>query len=88
MPIAAKNIRLANRMTKMREQLRKIQEDHERFQFSRDSGVTIEQQITDPRETISAVNEEDVVGREEEKKNIVKLLLERNSKGAHAWLNL
>ncbi|CAL5011520.1 unnamed protein product [Urochloa decumbens] len=76
-PISCKKIVLANRMRKMREELRRIDEKHKSFNFTRSTNTSIDdQQHFDDqrRRTSSEVNEAEIVGRDEEKQAIIGML--------------
>ncbi|KAK3124200.1 hypothetical protein QOZ80_7BG0583240 [Eleusine coracana subsp. coracana] len=69
-----KKMVLANKMKNMKEKLRKINEQGQNFNFSLNSGAGLEQQHYDQRETTSDVNEAKILGRDEEKKDILDIL--------------
>lgn len=71
--IGPKN-KLANRMKKMREELKEITDQHSRFRLEVGS-ATNEQKFPDARETAVVMNDEEViVGRTEEKKKVMDSL--------------
>ncbi|KAL6868309.1 hypothetical protein ACP4OV_015154 [Aristida adscensionis] len=75
LPITRGKIVLANEMKKMRENLRKINEQRQMFNFAPSTGSSHEQQHYDPRETSSSdINEAQVIGRDGEKQAIIGLL--------------
>ncbi|CAL4997866.1 unnamed protein product [Urochloa decumbens] len=76
-PISCKKIVLANRMRKMREELRRIDEKHKSFNFTRSTNTSIDDQqhfYDQRRRTSSEVNEAEIVGRDEEKQAIIGML--------------
>ncbi|TVU32977.1 hypothetical protein EJB05_24745, partial [Eragrostis curvula] len=75
LPAARKKMVLANKMKNMREKLRKINEERQRFTFTENAAASQEQQQYDERETTSFVNEAKILGREGEKKEITDLIL-------------
>jgi hypothetical protein len=83
-PIACKKIVMANRMRKMREELRKIDEKHRNFNFTHSNIASIDdhQHYDDQRRrTSSEVNEAEIVGRDGEKKAILGMLSSANKEG-------
>ncbi|CAD6255401.1 unnamed protein product [Miscanthus lutarioriparius] len=73
LPVAYKKIAIANRMKSLREKLRKIKSEIDSFSFKKGSGTTNEQAY-DERETTSYLPEEPVIGRDQEKQEIINLL--------------
>ncbi|XP_062195225.1 putative disease resistance protein RGA1 [Phragmites australis] len=75
LPITCKKIVLANRMKKMRGDLRRIDEQQRSFNFTRSTSASIDQQHHDQRRrTSSEVNDADIVGRDGEKQAIIGML--------------
>uniref|UniRef100_A0A0D3GY52 Uncharacterized protein n=1 Tax=Oryza barthii TaxID=65489 RepID=A0A0D3GY52_9ORYZ len=70
----ASKISMANKMKKMRDQLRKIKEGHEAFRLTPDSTPYNEHHRPDPRETTSKVIQSSIIGRDKERKQVVSLL--------------
>ncbi|CAL5007166.1 unnamed protein product [Urochloa decumbens] len=69
----APKITMANKMKKMRDQLRKIKEDHQSFKFEPYHRIENEHHFID-RETTSKVNEAGIIGRDKERRNVIELL--------------
>ncbi|CAL4997536.1 unnamed protein product [Urochloa decumbens] len=65
-------------MKNMRDQLKKIKEDHRDFQFVPYQGIYNEHQFTD-RETTSKVNKADILGRDKERKGAIASLSASNN---------
>ncbi|CAL4888786.1 unnamed protein product [Urochloa decumbens] len=72
-------ISMANKMRKIRDQLRNIKEDHLNFRFESCHRIGIEHQFTD-RETTSKVSEAGILGRDRERKRVIELLSASNDK--------
>jgi len=69
----------------MRDQLRKIEEDHLNFKFEPYQRIDNDHLFTD-RETTSMINKADIVGRDKERKRVVALLSASNNKEGAAIL--
>ncbi|XP_044955674.1 putative disease resistance protein RGA1 [Hordeum vulgare subsp. vulgare] len=77
----APKVTMAYKMKNMRDQLRKIKEDHESFKFTHDNSSLINMwQFPDPRETTSDVTESLIIGRDRDRMNVLSLLSTSNSK--------
>ncbi|CAL5046357.1 unnamed protein product [Urochloa decumbens] len=75
LPIARKKIAVANRMKSMREELRKTNKEFRDFNFTQGcSSTTSVEQHDDVRETSSLLPEKPIIGRNEDKQEIIKLL--------------
>ncbi|CAO2145154.1 unnamed protein product [Urochloa humidicola] len=72
--VARKKIAVANRMKRMKEELRKINRDFHDFNFSGSSTSTSVEQHDDVRETSSRLPEKQIIGRNGEKQEIINLL--------------
>jgi len=59
---------MANKMRKMRDQLRKIKEGHMDFKFECYQRIDMDHHFTD-RETTSKVNETGILGRDRERES-------------------
>uniref|UniRef100_A0A7N2M525 Disease resistance protein RGA3 n=1 Tax=Quercus lobata TaxID=97700 RepID=A0A7N2M525_QUELO len=71
------SLKMGHRIKAIRERLNVIAKDKDNFHFIQNS---VEPQVMNrDRETYSFVLEEDVVGREDDKKEIIKLLLDANT---------
>src|SRR5688572_17873218 len=70
-------IKMANKMKTMRRKLEEITRQHKDFSFT-PSSTTNDEQVTDTRETSSAVEEALVVGRTGEKQKILASLSSEN----------
>jgi hypothetical protein len=80
----AKNMVLANKMKNMREELRKINKEHQDFHFT---PASQDQPPCDDRETKSDVNKEEIIlGRDAEKKEIMDILSANHSKDGAMFL--
>ncbi|OEL31074.1 putative disease resistance protein RGA3 [Dichanthelium oligosanthes] len=75
----APKLSMANKMKKMREELKKINEARINFRFDNHPMIDNEYQLTD-RETISKVNEAVIIGRNKERKEVIALLSGSNNK--------
>nr|XP_034599032.1 disease resistance protein RGA2-like isoform X1 [Setaria viridis] len=75
----APKISMVNKMRKMRDKLRKIEEDHLNFKFESCHRIDIEHQFTD-RETTSKVIEAGILGRDKERRRVIELLSACNDK--------
>ncbi|XP_039823595.1 disease resistance protein RGA2-like [Panicum virgatum] len=75
LPVARKKIAVANRMKNMREELRKINDEFHSFNFTLGGTSTSVEQHYDIRETSSLLPEEPIIGRNGDKREIIKLLL-------------
>ncbi|TVU19672.1 hypothetical protein EJB05_35835, partial [Eragrostis curvula] len=77
-----KKMALANKMRKMRQKIERINKQREHFGFiaGNNAAAIPDQQVYDVRETTSAVNEENILGREEEKEKITDILSASNKK--------
>ena len=75
LPVARKKIAVANRMKNMREELRKINDEFHSFNFTLGGTSTSVEQHYDIRETSSLLPEEPIIGRNGDKREIMKLLL-------------
>jgi len=73
LPVAYKNIAVANRMKSLREKLTKLRNEIGSFNFIKGSSTTTELPY-DERETTSDLPEEPLIGRDGEKQEIIKLL--------------
>uniref|UniRef100_K3ZMQ7 AAA+ ATPase domain-containing protein n=1 Tax=Setaria italica TaxID=4555 RepID=K3ZMQ7_SETIT len=74
---ATSKIKMANKMKTMRRKLEEITRQHKDFSFT-PSSTTNDEQVTDTRETSSAVEEALVVGRTGEKQKILASLSSEN----------
>jgi DNA-binding XRE family transcriptional regulator len=74
LPITCKKISVANQMKSMRNELRKIKEDMQQFNFLQGSTSSSVEKNNDVRETSSRLPEQPTIGRNGEKQDIIKLL--------------
>lgn len=77
-PVASKKIVGANRIKGLREKLRKISKEIDSFNFKNGSETANEQPYNE-RETTSCLPEEPVIGRDQEKQEIINLLSANNN---------
>ncbi|XP_066323953.1 putative disease resistance protein RGA4 [Miscanthus floridulus] len=82
----ASKISMANKMKKIRDQLRKIKEDHQNFRFEPYQRMDNDHLFITDRETTSMINKADIVGRDKERKRVIALLSASNIKEGAAIL--
>ncbi|TVU40231.1 hypothetical protein EJB05_13684, partial [Eragrostis curvula] len=83
---ARKRMVLANKMKSMREKLRKINEQGQKFNFTLSTDAHLDQHRYDEHETTSVVNEAEILGRDGAKKEITDLLSASHSKDQAMFL--
>ncbi|OEL19678.1 putative disease resistance protein RGA4 [Dichanthelium oligosanthes] len=76
-----KKILLANKMKNMRGKLSKINDQHRRYDFTPSTSASVDHQLYDPRKaTPSAVDDAQIIGREKEMQEIIRMLCASENK--------